>query len=272
MSYQRVGTHHHIGHYNHLLCSKLEVPEVDRYGHGEGVTRVVLNSLTEVKPELNVENKITVTGSGGFGNEEEPLIEIENQIGSSDGTQIRMSNLDNDAQSYIFSSGSNIYLGTNEGEWPETFGGLTNHIAIQQTPNPYSNIFLSNGLPTTSSGTPVMYFGTQLYELVSSEKYKKEIEDWIPDPKVLLDIPLRKWKMKSDDTEGYGFIAEDVVNKIPEAAIMDFKPCTCDPSECKCDQACENIGCKFEERSLKTYNKDFILWLLVKDYQERNAI
>lgn len=105
----------------------------------------------------------------------------------------------------------------------------------------------------------------------SATKYKENIEDYNPDPKKLLDLDLKKWTYKTTGREAYGLIAENVEEVLPEAAVYKETLCHCEGSMDK-HEKCDNPDCPYQPPELDAYDKDQILWMLVKDYQLRNAI
>jgi hypothetical protein len=112
----------------------------------------------------------------------------------------------------------------------------------------------------------------RLYEKVSSLQFKENVQNWDIDPALLMNLQLKQWTMKNSGKNGYGLIAEDVVGQIPEADIGRGKPCLCDPENPNYDQGCLDENCEFEEPATISYDRDFLLWLLIRDYQLRNQV
>jgi hypothetical protein len=133
------------------------------------------------------------------------------------------------------------------------------------------DISFPESLPPSATGTDLIVVNDTIRYKVSAAVYKENIQNWDIDESLLMNLQLKEWTMIADGTVGHGLIADDVAVQYPAAAVNSQKPCRC-TNEYIYEQACENPECGWSEPTLMTYDKDFILWALVKDYQTRNAV
>jgi hypothetical protein len=112
-----------------------------------------------------------------------------------------------------------------------------------------------------------------MYTQTSSERYKQDIVNWIPDPSWLMNLQLREFNYKSDLAHGYGLIAEETYDVNPAACTYNTDtPCICGGTPKFRNCGLENCGfIPHQKKDVEGINLEQIVFALLKDYQIRNT-
>ena len=130
---------------------------------------------------------------------------------------------DGGAQYKIFTTGShacslrfdysNAYINfqTTDGtDGTPTTGDLLTTVMSLRFDGTDSILILDQGLPISGTGNVLRLNGTQVVEQVSSRIYKKHIQDYKFNPEIFLELTPKIYNFKSDNSESFSFIAEDI--------------------------------------------------------------